>query len=442
MTVVLTSGDLGIAHMESLTHEGLAVAHVDGKAVFIHGSLPGETVRFRYYKKRRRYDVGVVTEILDPSADRVAPPCPHFGECGGCSLQHLESAAQVAAKQEILVETLQRIGHVVPEKMAAPVTGPVWHYRRRARLGARLVPKKGGVIVGFRERQSSYIAPLQSCAILDARVGSLIPAIRDLIAGLSCPDRVPQIEVAAGDQVVALVFRHISPLTDEDLGAFRHFGATHGISVYLQPAGPASVHPVYPHDAPALEYAVDADLVLQFSPTDFVQINSSVNAQMINRALDLLAVNSEDRIVDFFCGLGNFSLPLARRARHVVGVEGSDALVLRARENAQRNGIGNAEFLCEDLYVAAAARATPCWWNEGFSKALLDPPRSGAIELIKTFDPEVIRSILYVSCYPATLARDAEYLVHVQGYRPETGGVLDMFPHTSHVESYVLFQRP
>lgn len=442
MTAVLKSGDLDVAHMESLTHEGLAVAHVDGKAVFIHGSLPGETVRFRYHKKRRRYDVGIVTEILDPSADRVAPPCPHFGECGGCSLQHLEPAAQVAAKQAILVETLQRIGHVVPEMMAAPVTGPAWHYRRRARLGARLVPKKGGVIVGFRERQSSYIAPLQSCIILDARVGSLIPEIRDLIAGLSCPDRVPQIEVAAGDNMMALVFRHISPLTDDDLSAFRRFGTTYGISVYLQPAGPASVYPVHSHNTPALEYAVDTDLTLQFSPTDFVQINASVNAQMISRAIDLLAVNDEDRILDFFCGLGNFSLPLARRARHVAGVEGSDVLVLQARENARRNGIRNAEFFREDLYVAASARTTPCWWNDGFNKALLDPPRSGAMELIKTFDPEVVRSILYVSCYPATLARDAEYLVHVQGYRPEIGGVLDMFPHTSHVESYVLFQRP
>lgn len=441
MSVVTKSGDTGLAQTESLTHEGFAVAHIDGKAVFIHGSLPGETVRFRYHNKRARYDVGVVTEILRPSADRVEPACPHFGQCGGCSLQHLKPAAQVAAKQAILLETLQRIGGVAPERVLAPITGPEWRYRRRARLGARLVPKKGGVIVGFRERRSSFIAHIESCAILDARVGGIIPAIRSVISSLSCPDRIPQVEVAAADEAVALVFRHVVPLTDLDHQALAEFGVAHGITVYLQPEGPESVHPL-PSCAPAvLEYQVEDAIRLRFSPTDFVQINTLVNARMVARAIELLEVTREDRIVDFFCGLGNFSLPLARRARHVTGVEGSGVLVSRARENAAYNHIANAEFVCEDLYRPAGADGAPEWWNEGFDKALLDPPRSGAMDLLKRINADSIRRILYVSCYPGTLARDAEFLVNVKGYRAAATGVLDMFPHTNHVESYILFER-
>lgn len=441
MTALTKSGDTGVAHTESLTHEGLAVAHVDGKAVFIHGSLPGETVRFRYHNKHARYDVAVATEILNPSADRVVPACPHFGQCGGCSLQHFRPSAQVAAKQAILLETLQRIGGVTPERVLAPVTGPEWHYRRRARLGARLVPKKGGVIVGFRERRSSFIAHIESCAILDARVGGLIPEIRGVISSLSCPDRIPQVEVAAGDEAVALVFRHVVPLTDRDHQMLTEFGAAHGITVYLQPEGPESVQ-LLPSCAPAaLEYQVEDATRLRFSPIDFVQINTVVNARMVARAIELLEVTCEDRIVDFFCGLGNFSLPLARRARHVAGVEGSAALVSRARENAVYNRITNAEFVCEDLYRPANADGAPEWWNEGFDKALLDPPRSGAMDLLKRINADSIRRILYVSCYPGTLARDAEFLVNVKGYRAAAAGVLDMFPHTNHVESYILFEQ-
>ncbi|MHB1951364.1 MAG: 23S rRNA (uracil(1939)-C(5))-methyltransferase RlmD [Acidiferrobacteraceae bacterium] len=442
MTAVSAKSETALAHMESLTHEGLAVAHVDGKAVFIHGSLPGETVRFRYRNRRRRYDTGVVTEILTPSADRVAPECPHFGQCGGCSLQHLRSSAQVAAKQAILFETLARIGGVVPEHVLSPVTGPEWHYRRRARLGARLVPKKGGVIVGFRERGSSFIAPLEGCRILDARVSDLIPAIRDVISRLSCPDRIPQVEVAAGDQSVVLVFRHVTPLTEADHHALAAFGTANGITVYLQPGGPESVHPLPSEAAVSLEYQVEEGVRLHFAPTDFVQINAAVNAAMVARAIELLGVTHEDRIVDFFCGLGNFSLPLARRAQHVTGVEGSAPLVSRARENALTNQVGNVEFVCEDLYrPAAEVSAGTEWWNQGFDKALLDPPRSGAMELLKRINADSIRRILYVSCYPGTLARDAEFLVNARGYRAVSAGILDLFPHTSHVESCVLFER-
>lgn len=425
---------------ESLTHEGLAVAHLEGKAVFIQGALPGETVRFRYQKRHRRYDTAVAVEILEPSADRTEPVCPHFGVCGGCSLQHLAPAAQVAAKQNILLENLARIGKVVPERVLPPVTGPTVHYRRRARLGVRLVPKKGGVLVGFRERQSAYLTNLSDCLVLDARVGPLIPRLRDLVAGLSCPDRIPQIEVAAADAHLALVFRHLMPLPDRDLALLRRFGQDHTVVMYLQPEGPDSVHRIHPDVPVALTYAPDHDLTLEFEPTDFVQINRAVNEQLIALAQELLAIGPTDRVVDFFCGLGNFSLPIARRCAAVVGVEGSAALVERARANAARNRITNATFRCADLYGTGLPAADP-WWNAGFDKALLDPPRAGAMELIKTLDGHALTRILYVSCYPATLARDSEYLTQVKGYRLAAAGVLDMFPHTSHVESYALFEH-
>lgn len=432
--------ELVTVRTESLTHEGLAVAHVAGKAVFIHGALPGERVRFRYQRRRRRYDTAVAVEILEPSADRLPPPCPHFGVCGGCSLQHLASAAQVAAKQNILLENLERIGRVRPERVLSPVTGPTVHYRRRARLGVRMVPKKGGVLVGFRERQSAYITNLSDCLVLDARVGPLIPLLRDLIAGLSCPDRVPQVEVAAGDAHLALVFRHLVALSEADLAALRRFGQDREVVVFLQPEGPETVHQIYPAAPVTLSYQLDRDLTLEFEATDFVQINRVVNEKLIALAQELLAIQPDDRIVDFFCGLGNFSLSMARRCAAVVGVEGSAALVERARANALRNALPRARFECADLYREGALAADP-WWNTGFNKALLDPPRAGAMELIKTLEPGALERILYVSCYPATLARDTEYLTQVKGYRLAAAGVLDMFPHTSHIESYALFER-
>ncbi|HET9123020.1 MAG TPA: 23S rRNA (uracil(1939)-C(5))-methyltransferase RlmD, partial [Acidiferrobacteraceae bacterium] len=314
----------GVAQVDSLSHEGLGVARVDGKAVFIHGALPGETVHFRYQSRKRRYDFASATDILTPSSDRVAPPCPHFGLCGGCALQHLMPAAQLRAKERILLETLAHIGKVQPERVLPALAGATGGYRRRARIGIRLVPKKGGVLVGFRERNSSYITPLQECVVLDARVSALLPAIQQLVTALSCPDRIPQVEIATTDAHVVLVFRHLSPLTDEDVLRLRGFAQAHAVHVYLQAKGPDSIVPVGLEAT--LHYDLPENVRIAFQPTDFVQVNGVMNRALVAAALELLAVGPADRVVDFFCGIGNFSLPLARRAAAVVGVEGSTEL--------------------------------------------------------------------------------------------------------------------
>ncbi len=431
--------ETGVADVASLSHDGRGVARVGGKAVFIEGALPGEEVSFAYLQRRKSYDSARLTEVLRPAPERVAAPrCPYFGVCGGCSLQHLEPAAQLRAKQQVLLDALARIGKVAPETVFAPLTGPVWHYRRKARLGARLVPKKGGVLVGFREKRRSFITPITTCAVLDARIGVLLPALRELVAGLSCPDRVPQIEIAAGEDAVALVFRHLQPLTATDRTQLGAFAARHDVNVQLQAGGPETVAPLDPLGERELRYALpEQGIEIFFAPTDFVQVNAAINRQLVARALELLDVQPGDRVLDLFCGVGNFTLPLARRAAAVTGIEGDAVLVERARENARRNSIGNARFEPVDLYNedAAGAAMRPC------DKLLLDPPRNGAIEAIKRLPAPGPSSIVYVSCNPATLARDAEVLVHVHGYRLRGAGVADMFPHTTHVESIALFER-
>lgn len=433
-----------IAVIESLTHEGHGVAHIDGKATFVHGALPGEEVRLRYYNKHKNYDTGTVSEILKHSPDRVEPRCAHFGICGGCSLQHLMPSAQISAKQQILLDNLLHIGKVVPERVLPPITGPAWHYRRKARLGARLVPKKGGVLVGFREKRSSYITNLESCAVLDEKISSCLPALRELIARLSCPDRVPQVEVAVGENAAALVFRHLVPFTDADHGLLREFGQANDIRIYLQPGDVHSVHLLWPATEPdPLFYRLPAfDLTLFFAPSDFVQVNGPVNAATVNHAIELLALEPDDRVLDLFCGLGNFTLPVARRCRAVLGVEADEFLLGKARYNASFNGLRNAEFRPANLYTEGRDSALPEIWAAGpWDKLLLDPPRSGAIEVIKTIPENGPRRIVYISCYPATLARDSEVLVQVKGYRLVAAGVMDMFPQTSHVESIALFER-
>jgi len=442
-TAARTAGDIATADIESLNSEGNGVAHIDGKATFIHGALPGETVRFRYHNKRKRYDTGAAIEIVQASPARVAPPCAYFGVCGGCGLQHYAAAPQLKAKEQVLLDTLAHIAKVAPEEIAAPLTGPAWHYRRKARLGVRVVPKKGGVIVGFRERRSSFITPLDFCHVLDEKMARLLPALRELIGGLSCPNRVPQIEVAVGDNAQALVFRHLDAFTPADLARLRAFGETHAVQMHLQPSDTTSVHALWPPVPPVLEYALPENVTLAFAPTDFVQVNAELNRKMIARALELLAPTAHDRVLDLFCGLGNFTLPLARRAAHVLGIEGDAALVARAQANAQRNGIANATFLAADLYDEAGLQAlAPTLWAQPWDKLLLDPPRSGAMEVLKQLPATPPRRLLYVSCYPSTLARDAEYLVHVRGYRLRTAGVMDMFPQTTHVESLALFEYP
>jgi 23S rRNA (uracil1939-C5)-methyltransferase len=437
-TAERASGDTGVATIESLNHDARGVARVNGKVTFIEGALPGESVRFRYLNRRKSYDNAVLLDVLTPSPDRIAPRCPHFGVCGGCSLQHLRLSAQLAAKQRVLADSLGHIGKVEPETWLAPLAGQEWGYRRRARLGVRLVPKKGGVLVGFRERRRSFVTNLSECPVLEDRVSRLLPGLRALIAGLSCPDRIPQIEVAVADNTIALVFRHLVALVSTDLEQLSAFGERHGLQIYLQGAGPDSVAPLSPRAPEALCYRLpEQDVTIRFGPADFVQVNGEVNRQMVAQALKLLELKPADRVLDLFCGLGNFTLPLARRCQQVLGIEADGTAVAAARANAALNAIANVEFRVGNLYDEGARQGP---WDEfQFDKLLLDPPRSGAIEVLKRLRAPLPRRIVYVSCSPATLARDAEYLVHALGYRLVAAGVMDMFPHTSHVESMAVF---
>jgi 23S rRNA (uracil1939-C5)-methyltransferase len=426
-----------VVTVTAFSHDGRGVARIDGKAVFIEGALPGETVRFRYRERRKRYDTGELAEILEPSPDRVTPPCPHYGTCGGCDLQHLRPEAQLQAKQQILAEQLERLGKVKPESWLAPITGPALGYRRRARLGVRAVPGEGGVVIGFRQKNKSFLTNLETCLVLEPKVSALLPALRTLIGELSCPDRIPQIEVACGSNAAALVFRHLVPLTKEDRERLAAFGEHNEIRIYLQPSRPDSIAPLWPAAPEPLYYRIPAfDVEIRFEPSDFIQINDAVNAATVEQALRLLEPGPQDAVLDLFCGLGNFTLPLARRAGRVLGVEGEAGLIRRARANAQLNQITNVEFISSDLYRESSV--TP-WAGFSPDKLLLDPPRGGAIEAIKMLAEPLPSRIVYVSCYPATLARDSEYLVRVLGYRFAAVGVMDMFPQTSHVETMALF---
>jgi len=436
----MNSPDTITAHIESITHEGHGVAHVDGKAVFIEGALPGETVRYRTLNRGKTYDLGRMIEIVVASPDRVTPRCPYFGVCGGCSLQHLRAEAQLPAKQKILHDNLTRIGKVEPESWLPALDGPHWGYRRKARLGARVVQKKGGVIVGFREKRSAYLTALASCEVLHPCVSTLLPALRNLIATLSTPNRVPQIEVAVGDNATALVFRHLVPLTADDEARLADFGRQHDIQVFRQPGRPDQLVPVWPENPAPLVYRLpEANVELEFAPVDFIQVNAELNQRMVTRALELLDPQPGESVLDLFCGLGNFTLPLARRAGRVLGLEADAVLIAKAQRNAQHNQIPNAEFRLADLY---SPETPDPWGEEHFDKWLLDPPRTGAVEVVKRLPVEGgPRRILYVSCNPGTLARDSEVLVHSKGYRLSAAGVMDMFPQTSHVEAMALFER-
>jgi 23S rRNA (uracil1939-C5)-methyltransferase len=427
------------ATIESLSHDGRGVTHIEGKAVFIHGALPGEEVLFTYSARRRNFDEGVVQRVIQASPDRVEPGCPHFGVCGGCSLQHMEGAAQIRSKQQVLVDAFQRIGEVEPEELLPPLVTPnPWGYRRKARLGAKYVPKKGKVLVGFRERGSSFVTDLGRCDVLHPKVGQLITPLSELIGSLSIRDRIPQIEMAMGDSACVLVFRVLDPLSQEDSRKLETFGAEHAISIYTQSGGAETVQPLNGTVA-NLSYALpEYHLEIQFLPTDFTQVNSELNRLMVQRAVEMLAPAQNERVLDLFCGVGNFTLPLARRCREVVGVEGDAALVARARENARHNGVDNARYFTANLYESLEREP---WLGESFDKALLDPPRSGALEVLEYLPKLGVERMVYVSCYPGTLARDAGELVKKHGYRLLSAGVMDMFPHTAHVESIALFER-
>lgn len=430
----------------SLDHEGHGVARVDGKVTFVDGALAGERAEISVYRQHAKYNSANAVAILKSSAQRAEPRCRYFGRCGGCSMQHLETSAQVAAKQRVLEDNLARIGKVRPDIILPALHGPAWGYRTRARLSARWVDSKGGGLVGFREKRSSFVTDMTSCEVLPAHVSALIQPLRDLIGSLSNADRIPQIEVAVGEHVTVLVFRLLAPWNDDDAARVREFAGRHRVQVWEQSKGPDTVRPFWPEIAPELSYSLpEFGLVMPFSPTEFTQVNTAINRALVGRAMRLLDPQPGERIVDLFCGLGNFTLPIARSGAEVIGIEGSAALVARAQDNALRNGIAHVRFAVDNLF-----EMTP----ESFAalgrvdKLLIDPPRSGAIEVVKAL-PECSESkqrgapqrIVYVSCDPATLARDAEVLVHVKGYRLAAAGVANMFPHTAHVESIALFER-
>ena len=422
-----------------LSHDGRGVARrEDGKAVFVAGALPGETVLAEPTARSRRFDEARTLEVLAASPERVPPRCPHFGTCGGCVLQHLAQDRQIVAKQQVLLENLERIGKVAPGRVLEPLTADSWGYRRKGRFSVRRVNKKDKTLVGFREQDPRFVADLGQCHTVIPQIGMKIQALAALVDGLQAREQIPQIEFIAGDDAIALTVRHLAPLEEADRAALAAFGHEHGFAIFLQPKGPDSVHPL-DGQAPALSFRLPQwDVELAFEPLDFIQVNAGLNQKMIARALELLDAQAGERVLDLFCGLGNFTLPLARTVAEVVGVEGDAGLVARARANAQRNGLGNAQFFAADL--TTDQRGTP-WMRAGFDKLLLDPPRSGADEVLKQLPLQGIDRIVYVSCHPGSLARDAGFLVHERGYRLVAAGVMDMFPHTAHVESIALFER-
>jgi 23S rRNA (uracil1939-C5)-methyltransferase len=437
--------------VESLDLEAQGVAHnAEGKVVFIEGALPGERVQVQVHRRKNNWEQASVTALARESAQRVRPACPHFGlhagACGGCKMQHLHPAAQVAVKQRTLEDNLWHLGKVKPEQVLRPIEGPAWGYRYRARLSVRYVAKKGTVLVGFHERKSRYIADMRECHVLPPAVSALLMPLRELVMAMDARETLPQLELAMGDTVLALVLRHLEPLAPGDLARLRAFGASHGVQWWLQPKGPDSVHRLN-EDGPPLAYALpEYGVEMPFKPTDFTQVNPQINRVLVQRAVRLLDVRPHERVIDWFCGLGNFTLPLATQAREVLGVEGSETLVQRARENARHNGLV-ASFAARDLFelspqsLAADGRA---------DKWLVDPPREGAFALAKAAADLVQAGsgwvpparIVYVSCNPATLARDAGLLVHQAGYRCTAAGAVNMFPHTAHVESIAVFERP
>jgi 23S rRNA (uracil1939-C5)-methyltransferase len=421
-----------------LSHDGRGVGRHEGKAVFVHGALPEERVRARLIDRSRRFDEALTEEVLASSADRVVPDCEWFDRCGGCALQHLSAEAQRLWKHHRLVENLQRLGEVQPARWLEPLFAEPWFYRRRARLSARWVKGKGRVLVGFREPQGRFVADVGHCRILHPRFSHLLEPLSALLGELSVADRVPQVEIAAGDDSAAMILRHMEPLTDDDRSKLEAFSREHALAIYSQAKGPDTITRLFPDDH-RLSYRLDPyDLEMLFYPQQFIQVNAEINLALIDRAIDLLELTGQERVLDLFCGLGNFSLPLARSAAWVTGIEGLDDLVASARANAGHNGIENCSFDVADLSEDVSERP---WYREGFDAVLLDPPRSGAFDILPMVAGCGARRVVYVSCNPATLARDAGELVRRHGFELKAAGIADMFPHTAHVESIALFER-
>lgn len=422
------------------------MARLEGKVLFVDGALPGEHVRVRITGSRKSYSHGQLLDILSASPHRVDPPCEYFGTCGGCVLQHLAHEQQLEAKHKQLVDNLQHIAKVSAGTWLPPLSGPQWGYRRKARLSVRYVEKKGGVLVGFRERHKSFVTPLAHCKALAPQVSRLLPTLPELVAGLSCYTRIPQIEIAVAENATALVVRHLEPLTDADRAALREYAKQNAIEVLLQSKGPESIRPCYPDVSSELVYTLpNHGIEIQFGPADFIQVNGELNRRLVDLAIELLEPAPTDVVMDLFCGLGNFTLPIARKCARVYGFEGDAQLLRRVDNNVRRNDLHNVEFRMVDLYGdAESLQGSLCsgpWSATGVDKMVLDPPRSGAIDVVKLVPRIGPKKILYISCNPASLARDSELLVHKHGFQLRKAGIVDMFPHTAHVESVALFER-
>jgi 23S rRNA (uracil1939-C5)-methyltransferase len=426
--------------IESLDQEGRGIARREGKVIFVEGALPGERVTASIHRSKSTFEVGRVATVLKSAANRMSPRCVHFGVCGGCALQHVDLATQVAVKQRVLEDALWHIGKVKADEILSPIQGPAWSYRHRARFTVRYVPKKGGALVGFHEKRSSFVADMRTCEVVPERISRLLVPLRELVGRLSMRQRLPQIELAVGETVDVLVLRVLEAPSAADEALLRAFATAQRVSLYLQHGGPETAAPFHPPEPADLYYALpDFDVRVYFEPTDFTQVNHAVNRVLVRRALRLLAPRPGERIADFFCGLGNFALPIARSGAEVLGVEGSKALLERARENAVRNGLEACiRFEAMDIFKIDRQRLAGMGRFDGM---LIDPPRDGAVELVKAIGEDAPRRIVYVSCNPGTLARDAAVLVHTQGYVLKTASVVNMFPHTAHVESIALFAR-
>lgn len=423
--------------IKSLNHQGLGVATHEGKTVFVSNALPGEEVIAKVTKQHKRYNEARALEILSPASDRAIPACPHFLTCGGCSLQHMSSEAQIALKQHVLLEQLQHFANAKPKIVLPALQGPSFGYRRKARMGVKFVDKKNKLLIGFREQNNRYLADLETCKVLIPAIGESFEPLRAVLMQLSNYRSIAQIELAAGGSNIALIVRHLEPLTEYDQQLLIHFGQTHQFHIYLQSKGPETVHLIWPLEGEKLSYTLTQEnITLEFNPLDFVQVNADINQQMVAQALDQLDLNNTDKVLDLFSGLGNFTLPIAKRANQVVGVEGSLPMVQQLLKNAQYNGLDNVQGYAFDLTKPIDYQP----WVSAYDKIVLDPPRAGALEIAQQIKRFKANKIVYISCHLATLARDSKIIIE-QGYHLQAAGVIDMFPHTMHAESMAVFVK-
>jgi len=423
------------AQIESISHEGRGIARIEGKTVFIDGALPNEEVMFVYTSQRAKFAEGRAIEIIKPSTERVEPVCPHFLLCGGCSLQHMSPEAQRVHKQSVLVDQFKHLAELDIPQLIKPLTTTTTGYRRKARLGVRFVVKKDKLLIGFREKSSGFLTDMSVCKVLHESVGEHLEQLQALVRSMNAFQKIAQIEVAVGDNHTTLVFRNLEELVADDIALLKAFSEKTGVHVWLQPKGPDTASPLWPEQSQLVYSLPDYDVTYEFLPTDFTQVNADLNKKMISQAIELLDLKKDSKVLDLFCGIGNFSLPLARQCHQVIGIEGSDALVERAKHNAKINHIDNVEYLAADLTKDIPVEI------KDIDRMLLDPPRSGALEVVSRMKEIGPKRIVYVSCNIATLARDAGELVKNQGYRLCSAGIMDMFPHTSHVESIAVFEK-